>query len=155
MKVAIQNPFTGQCVAETELSRRMSLAAQNLGWQVAEVHTAPEIKAFQPDFVIALHNNSPKLAEYPTYGCMWNPPSFFEGTEKYIQHVLSYDGYLTSAKSIDRWLHHLLYTTPKVWLTAPFYTSCPQTLYQPPIWKIPALAYLGSNWDGLQVSSLI
>ena len=65
MRVAIQNPFTGQFVAEAELSRRICLAADRLGWATAEVHTAAEIKAFQPDFVIALHNNSPKLAEYP------------------------------------------------------------------------------------------
>ncbi|HEY9641311.1 MAG TPA: glycosyltransferase family A protein [Coleofasciculaceae cyanobacterium] len=154
MKVAIQNPFAGQFVAETELSRRICLAANRLGWETAEVQTSAEIKACQPDFVIALHNNSPKLAEYPTYGCMWNPPSFFEGTEKYVKHVLSYDGYLTSSPAIDRWLHHLLYPTPKVFLTAPFYTSCPQNQYQPPDLATPRLVYLGSNWDGLRFQEL-
>ena len=154
MKIAIQNPFTGQLVAETELSRRIFLAAINLGWEAIEAQTSYEIKAFQPDFAIALHNNSPKLSECPTYGCMWNPPSFFEGTEKYVKNVLSYDGYLTSSKAIDRWLHHLLYNTPKVFFTAPFYTSCPQNQYQTPQLKDLRLAYLGSNWDGLRFQQL-
>ena len=154
MKVAIQNPYFGQLVAETELAQRISLAASSLGWTAAEVRTAAEIKAFQPDFTIALHNNSPKLAEFPTYGCMWNPPSFFEGTEKYVKHVLTYDGYLTSSKPIDRWLHHLLYTTPKRFFTAPFYTSCPKTVYQPPNLDAPRLMYLGSNWDGARFPTL-
>jgi hypothetical protein len=154
MRVAIQNPFTGQFVAEVELSRRICLAATQLGWTAAEVHTAAEIKAFQPDFVIALHNNSPKLAEYPTYGCMWNPPSFFEGTEKFVKHVLSYDGYLTSSAMVDRWLHQLLYNTPKICFTAPFYTSCPKNQYQAPPLDSPQLVYLGSNWDGLRFQAL-
>ncbi len=154
MRIAIQNPFAGQLVAETELSRRIFLAAINLGWEAIEVCTSTEIKAFQPDFVIALHNNSPKLSECPTYGCMWNPPSFFEGTEKYVKNVLSYDGYLTSSKAIDRWLHHLLYNTPKVFFTAPFYTSCSQNQYQAPKLENPCLAYLGSNWDGLRFQEL-
>ena len=154
MKVAIQNPYFGQLVAETELAQRISLAANRLGWAAAEVRTAAEIKAFRPDFTIALHNNSPKLAEFPTYGCMWNPPSFFEGTEKYVKHVLTYDGYLTSSKAIDRWLHHLLYATPKRFFTAPFYTSCPKTVYQPPNLDAPRLMYLGSNWDGARFPTL-
>jgi len=154
MRIAIQNPFAGQLVAETELSRRIFLAAINLGWEVLEALTALEIKTFQPDFVIALHNNSPKLSECPTYGCMWNPPSFFEGTEQYVKNVLSYDGYLTSSQAIDRWLHHLLYNTPKVFFTAPFYTSCPQNQYQPPQLENLRLVYLGSNWDGLRFQQL-
>ncbi len=154
MKVAIQNPYLGQFVAETELAQRLSLAAKRVGWTAVEVRTAAELKAFRPDFTIALHNNSPKLAEFPTYGCMWNPPSFFEGTEKYVKHVLTYDGYLTSSKAIDRWLHHLLYTTPKKFFTAPFYTSCPKTAYQPPNLTLPHLMYLGSNWDGARFAAL-
>lgn len=154
MKIAIQNPFAGQRVAETELSRRLYLAAVRLGWDAAEVHTAAEIRAAQPDFVIALHNNSPKLAAFPTYGCLWNPPAFFEGTEPFVKHVLTYDGYLISSRVIDRWLHHLLYTTPKRYFTAPFYTSCPATPLQPPNLDHPRLAYLGSNWDGSRFHEL-
>ncbi|WP_416672044.1 glycosyltransferase family protein [Egbenema bharatensis] len=154
MKVAIHNPFAGQLVAETELSRRIHLAATNLGWDAIEAHTAPEINACQPDFVIALHNNSPKLTQYPTYGCMWNPPSFFEGTDPFVRHVLTYDGYLTSSPVLDRWLHHILHTTPKPVLTAPFYTSCPATPYQPPQLDPPRLMYIGSNWDGARFKDL-
>jgi hypothetical protein len=154
MKVAIQNPFAGQFVAETELSRRIALAASHIGWQAAEVHTANEIRSFHPDFVIALHNNSPKLTEHPTYGCMWNPPSFFEGTEPFVQHVLTYDGYLTSSIVLERWLHQLLYATPKRYFTVPFYTSCPHTSFQPPNLENPRLMYLGSNWDGTRFQAL-
>lgn len=154
MKVAIQNPFAEQQVAETELSRRICLAATRLGWSAVEVHTSIEVNAFQPDFVIALHNNSPKLAQFPTYGCIWNPPSFFEGTDKFVRHILTYDSYLTSSPVMERWLHQILYNTPKQFFSTPFYTSCPATLYQPPQLAQPRLVYLGSNWDGKRFGDL-
>jgi glycosyltransferase involved in cell wall biosynthesis len=154
MRIAIQNPFVEKFVAEAEMSRRLVLAAQNLGWEAIEVYTADEIKAAHPDFVIALHNNSPKLAGYPTYGCMWNPLSFFEGTEKYVKHVFSYDGYLVSSPSIERWISQLLHNTNKQYFTAPFYTSCPQNQYRSPQLENPQLAYFGSNWDGLRFQTL-
>lgn len=147
MRIAIQNPFWGKPVAETELSRRIYRAAMNLGWQAAEVFTSKEIQSFAPDFVIALHNNSPKLTEFPTYGCMWNPPSFFEGTEPFVKNVLTYDGYLVSSPVVERWLNQLLINTPKICFQAPFYTSCSARGYRSPDLTHPQLVYLGSNWD--------
>ncbi len=154
MRIAIQNPYTDPWVAEAELSRRMAIAARHLGWEAAEVHDSVEIRHFAPDFVLALHSNSPKLAGYPTYGCMWNPPVFFEGTEKQLINTLTYDGYLVSSEAIARWLHQLLCNTPKVFLTAPMYTSCPENQYQPPNLSDPRLVYLGSNWDGSRFHEL-
>lgn len=148
MRVAVHNPFAEPWVAEVELSRRIAIAARNLGWEVAEVHSAEEIRHFQPDLVLALHNNQPKLASFPTYGCMWNPPAMFEGTDRFITNIFSYDGYLISSPSIELWLHHLLCNTDKQYLKAPFYTSCPKTEYQAPNLKHPHLFYCGSNWDG-------
>lgn len=154
MRVALHNPFPEPWVAEAELSRRLAIACENLGWQVAEVHTAQEIRAFAPDFVLALHSNAPKLAGYPTYGCMWNPPSMFEGTDPFVTNILTYDGYLVSSPVIARWLHHLLCHTSKQYLTAPIYTSCPQTDYRPPNLDNLRLFYCGSNWDGLRYREL-
>ncbi|HEY9619571.1 MAG TPA: glycosyltransferase [Crinalium sp.] len=154
MKIAIQNPFFGQFVAETELSRRIYLAAKAIAWEATEVATSTQIKAFQPDFVIALHNNSPKLSGYPTYGCIWSPASFFEGTEQFVKHTISYDGYLIASKTTDRWLHHLLHNTSKVSFSAPFYPSYNQTDYQAPNLENPRLVYIGSNWDGARFQAL-
>jgi len=55
MKIAIQNPFFDKpYIAEVEMSRRLVLAAQNIGWQAVEVQTAAEIRAAQADCVIVL-----------------------------------------------------------------------------------------------------
>jgi hypothetical protein len=153
MRVAIHNPFK-KCVAETELSRRIYLAADRIGWKAAEVGCADEINQFAPDFVLSLHFQAAKLTAYPTYGCMWNPPVFFEKEEKYIKNTLSYDAYLVSSGDINRWLNHLLYNTPKQYFTAPFYTSCHQVSYQAPQLEDPRLVYFGVNWDGARFQEL-
>jgi len=154
MRIAIQNPYADPWVAEAELSRRIAIAARHLGWEAAEVHDSVEIRQFAPDFVLALHCNSPKLAGYPTYGCMWNPPVFFEGIEATLTNILTYDGYLVSSEAIARWLHQFLCNTPKVFLSAPIYTSCPENQYQPPNLSDLRLVYLGSNWDGSRFHQL-
>ncbi len=152
MRVAIHNEFFGQYVAETELARRICLAGSKLGWEVIEVGSSNAIKSFNPDFVVALHFKTPKITNFPTYGCMWNPVIFFkqwEGGEKSLRNILSYDGYLSSADRIDTWLKDLLSETDKLYFICPeFYTSCHQIEYQQPQLENPHLVYIGTNWDG-------
>ena len=152
MRVAIHNEFFGKYVAETELARRMCLAGKQLGWEVIEVGSSNTIKSFNPDFVIALHFSTPKVTGFPTYGCMWNPVSFFKEWDnqgKALRNILSYDGYLSSSSQIDTWLKDILYGTGKICFVCPdFYTSCHQTIYQQPQIEDPSLVYIGTNWDG-------
>ncbi|GAB4139075.1 MAG: hypothetical protein Fur0046_14010 [Cyanobacteria bacterium J069] len=155
MKIAIQNPFFDKpYIAEVEMSRRLMLAAKNIGWQAVEVQTGAEIREAEPDCVIVLHHWTPKVAPVPTYLCMWSPPEFFEGTDRLINNTLSYDGYLIGSRIVDRWLHHLLCHTPKRYFKSPFYTSAPKTAYRPPSLSQPRLVYLGSNWDGPRFKQL-
>ncbi|MBD1912356.1 MULTISPECIES: hypothetical protein [unclassified Leptolyngbya] len=154
MKIALHYPFEENWFAEAELARRIEIAAQRLGWQAVTCRNAQEIQDFQPDCVLAMHDNAPKLTSFPTYGCIWSPPHFFEGVDKAIAHILSYDGYLVAAPYIERWLHRLLSNTPKPFLRMPFYTSSPATEYQQPQLDNPQLVYCGSNWDGQRFSDL-
>jgi glycosyltransferase involved in cell wall biosynthesis len=154
MKIAIHNEFFGDNCAETELTERICLAAKNLGWEAIEVASSVEIKRFNPDFVLVLHYRTPKLTGFPTYGCMWNPPEFFEQYELAIkrervkENILSYDGYLSSSPQINTWLKDLLYRTNKKFFIGEFYTSCHQTSYKLPSLERPHLVYIGTNWDG-------
>jgi Glycosyl transferase family 2 len=154
LRIAISNSFAGQEVAETGLSRRIYQAALSLGWEAAEVSSSTEINTLNPDFVIALHFFTPKLTRHPTYGCMWNPPSFFEREDSYVKNVLSYDGYLSSSPYINNWLRDKLRATHKKYFLAPFYTSCHYIPYQPPDISRPRLVYAGTNWDGPRYKKL-
>ncbi len=148
MRVAVANHFAGQPVAETELARRICLAAGRLGWSAHEVATSVEVKALAPDFVIALHFFTPKLTGHPTYGCLWNPPSFIESDQRHVASVLGYDGYLSSSQAMTAWLQARLDGTPKRFFVTPFYASCNRTPYRAPALDTPRLLYAGTNWDG-------
>ncbi len=154
MKIAIHNAFKGDNYAESELAKRLCIAAGNIGWKAIEVGSSSEIKNFDPDLVLATHFRTPKLTKYPYYGCMWNPPVCFEKEEAYIKNILSYDAYICSSEPIKVWLQDLLYNTSKKTVIAPFYPSCNETPYQPPDLQNPRLVYLGTNWDGLRFQDL-
>lgn len=168
MKIAIHNAFAGEKFAETELSRRICLAANNIGWEAVEVNSAVEINNVEPDFVLVTHFNTPKLSRFPTYGCMWNPPCFFDQYAQFISkygdeykqqkmpyhNIFSYDGYLSSSSVIDQWLIDQLGKTGKKFFIAPFFTSCNQTAYLQPNLHDPRLVYVGSNWDGKRFKQL-
>ncbi len=154
MRVAVFNAFATQEVAETELARRMVLAAQALGWEAREVASSVEVRSFAPDFVIALHFFTPKLTAHPTYGCLWNPPVFFEGDPGHVRNVLTYDGYLSSSPFMSRWVEERLEGSPKKYFVAPFYASCNRIPYRPPTLDHPRLLYAGTNWDGTRLREL-
>jgi Glycosyl transferase family 2 len=152
MRVAVHNEFFGRYCAETELARRICIAGENLGWEVIEVGSSHAIENFNPDFVLVLHFGTPKVTGFPTYGCMWNPISFFKqwcGVYKSQRNILSYDGYLSSSEQVDIWLKGILYGTGKKYFICPdFYTSCHQISYKQPQIEDPSLVYIGTNWDG-------
>ncbi|MBD2148866.1 glycosyltransferase [Pseudanabaena sp. FACHB-1277] len=167
MRIAIHNSFFGQKFAETELVRRIIIAAQNLGWESIETNLAQEMDVYKPDFVLVTHFNTPKLSQFPTYGCMWNPPIFFdryaEFKSKYVDseqitekhsNILSYDAYLSSSNKFDYWLSKQLDSTAKKYFIVPFFTSCNQTEYITPNLQNPQLVYIGSNWDGNRFKNL-
>ncbi|MGQ9871745.1 glycosyltransferase family protein [Leptodesmis sp.] len=154
MRIALHNPYFGKLVAETELARRISLAATNLGWEAKEVASSIEINQFAPDLVICLHFRVPKLTKYPTYGCFWDPPAFFESDPQFIKNILSYDGYLCGSNLLEQWLKDTYYHLPKHIEILPFYPSCNATSYVIADFEHPRLAYIGSNWDGARFQEL-
>jgi Glycosyl transferase family 2/Glycosyl transferases group 1 len=157
LRLAIHNHYAGQDVAETEFSRRITTAAYHLGWEAAEVGSSVEINRFEPDFVLALHFRTPKLTRFPTYGSMVTPPSFFVHTNesnRFINNIMSYDGFLCSSECIRRWLEDILYLTRKTYFINSWYTTSHTVPYCPPQHGAPRLLYAGTNWDGPRFGEL-
>jgi glycosyltransferase involved in cell wall biosynthesis len=158
MRIAAYNSFYGRYCAESELARRICLAAKELNWEAIETNSSAILRDFKPDFVLAMHFDTPKLTGFPTYGCMWNPPTFFSKYKGNIRskdsinivykNVCSYDAYLSSSLKMDSWIEEKLRITNKKYFTTRFYTSCNQTVYQTPNLDNPHLVYIGANWDG-------
>ncbi len=154
MRIAIHNPFFNESVAETELSRRLCIATQNLGWEALEVGYSADINEYKPDFVLAMHHNTPKLTAYPTYGCMWNPPDFIESNDQYIKNILSYDAYLCSSPRITTWIKEKTFNTHKKHFITPFYATSYKTTYRMPNLDNLKLLYFGIHWDGFRFKDL-
>jgi len=154
LKIAIHSHYAGQQVAETEFSKRICLAARNIGWEAFEVATSTEINQCEPDFVISLAFRTPKLTRFPTYGSMVTPPVFFVHDAQFNKNILSYDAYLCSSEHIRRWLKDILYLTSKEHFIAPWFTSTHHVPYRPPQFRSPRLLYTGTNWDGPRYGAL-
>ena len=148
MKIAIHNEFIGGLVSESEQAQRIILAAKSLGWEAVERHTRAEIEQYSPDIVLALHFLSPKLSSYPTFGCMWNPPKFFEHELRIMRNVFSYDAYLSGSPEITTWIKDAHLISGRDCFIAPFYPSCHHIPYQAPDLDNPRLLYAGVHWDG-------
>lgn len=152
-KIAIQHPYDG--VSETESCARIIAAAAALGIEAREIRDSHDIIAFDPDFVLSLSHQDPKLTPYPTYGLLTAPTSFYE-TPRFIRNILTYDGYLTVTPSTKEWLKDLCFGARKINTPIGFYanTASPLENAPSPDFSEASLAYVGTNWDGMRHGDL-
>lgn len=141
--------------AEDELACRMQIAAGRLGHDLRILVEPSEITACCPDLILSLHTRFPKLSEHKTFGCMWNPPSFFANDPTLVRNVISYDNHLVAGTTISEYLNDLSYGLRRRFDTLPFYPSCYSTTFRPFVGGKRQLAYVGTNWDGLRYLALM
>lgn len=155
MHIALHTPFPPDLpCAEHELACRIGLAITRLGWTSHLCRTAAEIEAAAPDLVLALHTDAPKLTRFPTLGCLWNPPAFFENEPARLRKILSYDGFLTAGPNMRDWVEAMLFPTTRSAQATPFFPSCHTDLHAPHIRLDSRAFYVGSNWDGTRFADL-
>lgn len=150
MHLAVQNAFPNLSLsAEREFIARVDLAGRSLGWQISQVVTSDDILACKPDMVLATHEFSPKLTQFPTIGVIWSPTSYFEDDPVRMRNILSYDGYLVATPQLRAWVKTFLAQHGK---TAPIssFAFLPTAIdlddKVPP--RDPVLFYAGVHWDG-------
>lgn len=146
----------GMAVAETELARRMVKAAACLGWMAETFTGAEAIRAWRADAVLAMHHFVPKLTELPTFGCLWNPPRYFQHDVGVMRNILSYDGHLVASASIRRFVGDLFHGTGRRPVIGEIQTSTWATPDLAPVTPGPKadLFYSGTNWDGQRLGPL-
>lgn len=154
MRIALLNCFDGYQYAESELAKRFERAAASAGLPLRQVRSVVEAERFKADCILAMHHWTGKVCSIPTYGCMWNPPEFFDHSPQHLAHVASYDGYLTSSPVIDTFVDQLLLHQPRRALRGNIYTSCPARPFVPARYAEARLCYLGTNWDGTRLGEL-
>lgn len=146
-RFAIQHPYSG--VAETQSCARIIATAKKMGVEAREIRDSEEIIAFDPDFVLSIAHQDPKLTPFPTYGVMTAPCAWYE-TPRFIRNILTYDAYLTVTPHMEQWLEDLTFGARKRDAEIGFYANTVSCLDNIPPQKYnnPSLVYVGTNWDG-------
>lgn len=153
-RFAIQHPY-GDTVAEAESAARLIRAAATLGVEARALRDSQGIIAFEPDFVLSIAHQDPKLTPLPTYGVMTAPTSWYK-TERFVRNILTYDAYLTVVPGVKTWLEDLAFGARKINAPVGFFanTVSAHEAVAGPSFESANLAYVGSNWDGSRHGAL-
>jgi len=152
-KIAIVNPYLirGQNqISEVEACYRFIDAAKKLGIEVAVFNRSEEVHAFNPDFIIPITYQEPKLTEFPTYGLVVVPLNWATWLPRLMRNILTYDAYFTVAPIIKDWLNNISKVTGKVMHIENAMFSMSKTAFKPLDLNNATAVYMGVNWDGLR-----
>lgn len=156
-KIAILNPYLqgGHLeTAEIESARRFTLAAEKIGIEVRVLASSDDIRGFDPDFVITITYQEPKLTSYPTYGLVTMPVTWVRDIPRFVRNILSYDGYITPVTSVIDWLKALGKLNNKIIYIANAAFSIPKTEFFSCNFTQATPVYIGTNWDKSRHSGL-
>jgi hypothetical protein len=150
-RIAVINPFPNvPQTAEAEWIRRFYTACDRLGFEPIEVITSDDVIHCNPDCVLATHEVSPKLTEFPTLGLHWNPPDFFAQDPLRCKAVLSLDGHLCGSRQIADWIDDFSTSHGKraVIHDSLMLPSTPDAGAVSSLPSDPAIFYAGVHWEG-------
>ena len=157
-KIAILNPYSVKkfgYVAEHESSRRIEIVAKKLGYHAKEINSSDDLDKFNPDFVLSISHQDPKLTKYPTYGVLTAPINFYD-TPRFKTNIFSYDGIFTISEKVKDWIDFHLACVGKINTKVGYYAnSCQIMKFQDSIdFKNARLVYCGTNWDKSRFENL-
>lgn len=136
-------------IAEQEFMKRLQICAQRANIDLKIADWSSEIIASEPDFVLSMHEFSPKLTAIPTVGAMWNPPRDTTPDPLRCEYLRSYDGYLAASASIEALIEEQsasLIGPQKPIADFRFYPTSPARIAQAE--SHDSIAYIGVHWDG-------
>jgi Glycosyl transferase family 2 len=150
LKIAFLNPWRN--AAENQAFRSLQRAAARIGHEFVQCCNSDEVDACQPDFVLAAASTQPKLNDVPHYGVIHEPRDRFLTNREYFLNLLTYDGYLTIADSLERFLRDISYSVGRSEDIGFYYNTCQKqerTADLPTLIRNQKLiiTYFGTNWD--------
>ena len=159
MRIAVTDSWPNLLFsAEREFIRRFKVAAKNVGHEAIEVTTSSDILRCQPDVVLCLHEFTPKLTRFPTFGVMWSPPEFYRHDAYRIRSIRSYDAYLVGSPAVKQYLDDLEFSSRVQKPKSDFCflpVSPRRELSSETGVKRRTLAYIGVHWDGARHSDVL
>lgn len=152
-KIAIVNPYIQRGLVESsevEATIRFIKAAKNIGIEAREFKSSEDIFDFDPDFVIPISYQEPKLTRYPTYGLLIMTVRWVIGSPRFLRNICSYDGNFAVSTHVYDWLNNVCKATNKAFHVANAAFTVPRTEFKELDLRNAKAAYMGVNWDGLR-----
>lgn len=156
-KIAIVNSYLQLGMVESsevENCERFKAASRNLGIETCIFKRSEEIYDFNPDFVIPISYQEPKLTHYPTYGLFAAPTHWIAGSPRFTRNMFSYDGYLIASPLEKAWLQAIYNQLGRKLYSAFATLTAPKTTFQKRDYSKAIAGYLGVNWDGMRHQDL-
>ncbi|MHB1946994.1 MAG: glycosyltransferase family protein [Gammaproteobacteria bacterium] len=156
-KIAIVNPYIQRGLlesSEVEATYRFIAAAKNIGIEAVSFSQQEDVYDFNPDFVIPITWQEPKLTHYPTYGLLIMPVKWITCSPRFMRNVMTYDGYFSVSTSVSEWLYKICLMTNKPFYMTDALFTVPKTTFKELDFNNAKAAYLGVNWDGLRHHAL-
>lgn len=150
MKIAYYNPYVNS--AENQIFASMQEAGRKIGLTLAECADDRAIDAFDPEFVLSVTAQVPKVTHHPTYLAMHEPKASIFSYDAKFPNILSYDGYLTISDTLVRFIRDFTFGVGRSEDPGFFYLT-PQRLDLAVDWDRIAgsgglrMAYFGTNWE--------
>ena len=150
MRIAFLNPWT--VAAENQAFASLSIAAQRIGHELIHCANSSDVEACAPDFVLASASTQPKLNDIPHYGVIHEPRAGFFRNRKSFHNLLSYDGHLTIADTLERFLRDATFGAAYARPIGFYYNTCQRQEFSADLRDMCGqhmlrITYFGTNWD--------
>lgn len=150
IKIAIVNCYLAGGhieTAEVEACERLLSACSNLGisGKVFESNTTAFL--WEPDLIILHSYQDGKLFDIPTFGTVTAPKEWMSLTPRFLQNLLSFDGYLSISDSTLDWLSSFAKANNKTLIPIHAAFSAEKTPFYTPNFANVYPVYIGTNWE--------
>jgi hypothetical protein len=150
LRIAFLNPWTEK--AENQEFAKNRIAAERLGHEFIQCTNSADVEACAPDFVLAASLTQPKLNDFPHYGIIHAPLDRYFTTRPYFHNLLSYDGYLAIADTLNKLIRDVTFGTGRPRPVGFFYNTSNRCDISPDLRglidrRALIITYFGTNWD--------
>jgi len=150
VRIAFLNPWTGG--AENQEFPKNRIALARIGHELIQCRNSAEVDACAPDFVLAAASTQPKLNDVPHYGIIHEPRDRFLSNRTFFHNLLSYDGYLALADTVEKFLRDVMFGTGRIRPVGYYFNTSQRFDIAADIRgridrRELLITYFGTNWD--------
>jgi hypothetical protein len=156
LKIAFLNPWAEVEAAENQEFSKNRIAAARLGHQLIQCTNSADVAACAPDFVLVASPTQPKLNDVPHYGIIHAPLDRYFTNRSYFHNLLSYDGYLAVADTLNKLIRDVTFGTGRSRPVGFFFNTSNRCELSPDLRDLIdrralLITYFGTNWDNRHV----